>query len=129
MRWRGWIMLAIVPLGACAPDIVAYSPALDPDLVTPLTQTHLAHCRAVVAALPQPTIWGTIAGQVGSSSGNSWVQAAELGTATAAETAAGATIVGTLLGTHSGLTSRQEAAESSVRSCMANYHEPILEKP
>lgn len=123
------ILLLGILLTGCAADVSKYEPPLDPALITPATKIHLTYCRNLVAKQPKESIWGTIGSQVTTSSGNGWLSALELGTSTAMEAAAGSTVLGLAIGTHTGLSSRQTAAESMLRKCMANYEEPLLTSP
>lgn len=127
------LVVAAVLLSGCAADISSYTPPLDPDLVTAQTPDHLAHCRQIVQAqAPSPFSKADIHNatrQTFLQSFGPWVTAAELWSATAAEAAGAFTIFGAILGIRANDTSNQSQAESNVRQCMANYHEPITEKP
>jgi hypothetical protein len=123
------ILLALLGpllLESCAADVGNYAPVMDPVLETPATPEHLKHCRRLVAAQPQQTLWGAVANQASTNSGQGWLSALELGTSGAVEAAVGATVVGALLGAKTGISARQATAEGRVDNCLRNYKEPLF---
>lgn len=124
-------LLVALMLAGCAADLSNYAPPLDPALATPQTSAHLAYCKSLIETQAQTAAhdWKTTAQQAAQSSVSAWVNAAELATATAIETAAAYTVFGALLGVHTTDLSAQADAESRVRMCMINYGEAVTEKP